>query len=73
MKTPVIFAFAFLFVFRALAVDSAARITPEIRAALDQQKQRLVEMASEPVLVAAVREQNARGPQPELSNRVWAR
>jgi hypothetical protein len=73
MKLLPVLALIVTLVSPVLAADSAARITPEIRAALDRQKAQLVRWAAEPVLVAAVREQNARGPLPEMTNRLWAR
>ncbi len=56
---------------QALALDPAARITPEIRAQLDAQKRTLLKWAADPAIVAAVRSQNAKGPIPGLTNRQW--
>jgi hypothetical protein len=73
VRTPLTLALFVFFAGTVSAVDSAARITPEIRTALDAKKSQLVRWAAEPVLVAAVREQNARGPLSDLTNRLWAR
>jgi hypothetical protein len=54
-----------------LALDSAGRITPEIRNQIDAQKRNLAQMAKDPTLVSAVRAQNAKGPIPGLTNRKW--
>lgn len=53
------------------ALDPAARITPEIRTQLDTQKRTLSKWAADPVLVSAVKAQNAKGPIPGLTNRQW--
>ena len=54
-----------------LALDSTARITPEIRGQIDTQKRTLAQWAKDPTVVAAVRSQNAKGPIPGLTNRKW--
>lgn len=71
MKTLLAVVLGCAFVGNLLALDPAARITPEIRAQLDAQKRTLVKWAAHPVLVAAVKAQNAQGPIPGLTNRKW--
>ena len=55
----------------AQAADSASRITPEMQAALDAQKRVVAGWAANPVLVAAVKAQNQKGPLPGMTNRAW--
>lgn len=56
---------------QAFALDPASRITPPIQTALDAQKKIIAKWAAHPVVVAAVKAQNARGPLHYMNNRQW--
>ena len=71
MKTLLAVLFGCALAGNILALDSAGRITPEIRAQIDTQKRVLAQIAKDPTLVSAVRAQNAKGPVPDLTNRKW--
>lgn len=71
MKTLLAVGLGCALVGNALGLDPAARITPEIRAQLDTQIRTVAKWAADPVVVTAVRAQNARGPVPGLTNRKW--
>jgi hypothetical protein len=71
MKTLLAAVLGCALVGNLLAVDPAARITPEIRAQIDAQKRALAQIAKDPTIVSAVRKQNLDGPIPGLSNREW--
>jgi hypothetical protein len=47
------------------------QITPAMQAEIDRQKAVVAEWAADPTVVSAVREQNARGPLPEMDNPRW--
>src|SRR5207247_2645668 len=49
----------------------AFEITPSIQGELERQKAAVVAWATDPVVVAAVREQNARGPIAGMDNAKW--
>jgi hypothetical protein len=58
----------------ALATVAAAagfEITPAVQAELDRQKQLVTGWAADPVVVAAVKAQNGKGPLPEMDNPKW--
>ncbi|MBI3636798.1 MAG: hypothetical protein HY216_11420, partial [Candidatus Rokubacteria bacterium] len=46
-------------------------ITPAVQAELDKQKSALEKVAADPVLVGAVKEQNAKGPIAGMDNAKW--
>lgn len=71
MKTLLAVLLGCALVGNVLAVDPAARITPEIRTQIDAQKRALAQIAKNPTIVSAVRAQNLNGPIPGLSNREW--
>jgi hypothetical protein len=50
---------------------SASDITPAVQGELDRLKQSLGKWASDPVIVHAVKEQNAKGPIPGMDNAKW--
>jgi len=47
------------------------QISPVAQAALDRQKQVVVAWAADPVIVGAVKAQNAKGPMPGMDNAAW--
>ena len=51
----------------AFAID----ITPGVQAELDRLKQTLAKQAADPIIVQAVKEQNAKGPIPGMDNTKW--
>lgn len=53
------------------ALPARADLSPEVRAKVDLYKAKLSEWAHNPVLVAAVREANARGAMPGMTNAKW--
>jgi hypothetical protein len=56
----------------AVAVPAAALdLTPAVQAELDKQKAALVTWAADPVIVAAVKEQNGKGPIAGMDNAKW--
>lgn len=71
MKTLLAALLGCALVGHVFALDSTARITPEIRAQLDAEKKTLVRWAADPVIVSAVKAQNAQGPIPGMTNRKW--
>ncbi len=71
MKTLLAVCLGCALVGNVLALDSAARITPEIRTQLDSEKRTLAKWAADPVVVAAVKAQNAKGAIPGMTNRKW--
>lgn len=54
-----------------VALASSFEITPVVSAELQKQTKALATWAAEPVVVAAVKEQNARGPIPGMDNTKW--
>jgi hypothetical protein len=46
-------------------------VTPSMQAEIDRQKAVVAEWAADPAVVSAVKEQNARGPLPEMDNARW--
>lgn len=71
MKTLLATLLSCILIGNVLARDSASRITPEMQAALDKQAQVIAQWAANPVLVAAVKAQNAKGPLPGVTNAQW--
>ena len=55
----------------AVMAAQAFEATPAVQAELDRQKAAVVAWASDPVVVAAVREQNSRGPIAGMDNAKW--
>jgi hypothetical protein len=55
----------------AAGAAGAFEVTPAVQAELDRQKQVVAGWAADPVIVQAVREQNARGPLPGMDNARW--
>jgi len=53
------------------ALDSEARITPDIQARIDVQKRVVAKLAANSTLVSAVREQNKKGPIAGMTNKSW--
>ena len=68
-----LFALALAVVVTALVPvpASAIDITPGVQAELDRLKQTLVKQAADPVIVNAVKEQNAKGPIAGMDNAKW--
>ena len=54
-----------------MALASSFEITPAVQAELDKQKQVVAGWAADPVIVAAVKEQNAKGPVEGMDNPKW--
>lgn len=55
-----------------LALPShAADITPAMQAKIDKYKQQATQWAADPLIVAAVKEANAKGPIPGMGNAKW--
>lgn len=54
-----------------LALAQTFQITPGIQSALDRHKQTIAGWAAEPVVVAAVKEQNTAGPLAGMDNPKW--
>jgi hypothetical protein len=55
----------------AVAPASSFEITPAVQAELDKAKAALAAWAADPVVVSAVKEQNAKGPIPGMDNPKW--
>jgi hypothetical protein len=55
----------------ALALAASFEITPAIQAELERQKQVVAGWAADPVVVAAVKDQNAKGPIEGMDNPKW--
>jgi hypothetical protein len=70
MKTnPILWVIALVL---AMVVPAAAlEITPAVQTELDKQKAALVKWAADPVIVAAVTEQNGKGPLAGMDNAKW--
>ena len=64
-------AVAVVAVFPVVALASNFEITPVVQAELDKQKQSLAAWAGDPIIVSAVKEQNAKGPIPGMDNPKW--
>lgn len=71
MKTLIATLLSCILIGNVLARDPANRITPEIQAALDQQAQVIAQWAANPVLINAVKAQNAKGPVDGVTNAQW--
>ncbi len=54
-----------------MALAAGFEITPAVQAELDRQKQVVAGWAADPVIVSAVKEQNARGPIAGMDNPKW--
>ena len=64
-------ALVFVALFPVMALAASFEITPAVQAELDRQKQVVAGWAADPVIVNAVREQNAKGPIPGMDNAKW--
>lgn len=62
---------AFLFLMTATAQAADFEITPAIQAELEKGKAILAAIAAEPAILAAVQEQNKKGPLPGMDNAKW--
>ena len=71
MKTLLALVLGCAFASPSFGLDSTDRLTPETQAVLNTQKQTVARWAADPVLVAAVKAQNAKGPLPGMTNRQW--
>lgn len=71
MKTTIAVALGWILAGALQAADPSSRISPEMRSHLDAQKKLVVSWASSPVLVSAVKAQNAKGPIPGMTNSKW--
>src|SRR6186713_620713 len=71
MKTLPFLAVLLAFSTTVYALDSEARITPEIQARIDVQKRMVAKLAANSTLVSAVREQNKKGPISGITNKSW--
>ena len=54
-----------------VALASSFEVTPTVRAELEKQSRLLTVWAADPIIVAAVKEQNARGPIAGMDNTKW--
>ena len=54
-----------------VALASSFEITPAVQAELEKQTKALAAWASDPVVIGAVKEQNAKGPIPGMDNAKW--
>jgi hypothetical protein len=64
-------AVAFVAVLPLAALASNFEITPAVQAELDKEKQVVAGWAADPVIVGAVKEQNAKGPIEGMDNPKW--
>jgi hypothetical protein len=54
-----------------VALASSFEVTPAVQAELEKQTKALAAWASDPVVIGAVKEQNAKGPIPGMDNAKW--
>src|SRR5262249_38240106 len=54
-----------------VALASSLEVTPAVQAELDKQAKALTAWAADPVIVSAVKEQNAKGPIAGMDNAKW--
>jgi hypothetical protein len=71
MKTLFVALIGCMLIGTLFAVDPTHRITPDIRRQIDVEQKLLAQWARNPVVIKAVRDQNALGPIPGLTNRKW--
>jgi len=71
MKTKILFVLGWMLIGALHAADSSSRITPAMQSALDVQKKVVAGWATNPVLVAAVKAQNTKGPLAGMTNGKW--
>jgi hypothetical protein len=64
-------AVAVVAVLPVVALAQNFEITPGVQAELDKQKQVVASWAADPVIVSAVKAQNAKGPIPGMDNPTW--
>lgn len=69
MKTVIATILGLVLVGTVHAADSA--VTPKMQSTLDAQKKVIAAWAADPVLVAAVKAQNKKGPIPGMDNAAW--
>ncbi len=70
MKTAIPMLLSFIFVGLAGAADPA--LTPAQQSILDAQQKLITKWAAKPLIVAAVKAQNEKGPLAGMSNATWA-
>lgn len=71
MKTFIAVLLGCALVGSAVARDSSNRLTPEMTTVLEGQRKIIAQWAANPIVVAAVRAQNAKGPLPGMTNSKW--
>ena len=59
------------FFFPATGLAQGFQITPGVQAELDKKKEAVTRWAADPVIVAAVKEQNGKGPIAGMDNPAW--
>lgn len=64
-------AVAVVAILPVVALASNFEMTPAVQSELDKQKQIVAGWAADPVIVKAVKEQNAKGPIPDMNNPKW--